>query len=82
MNGMKFNLGIIFAIILQGVALTWFSITSFWFSSSKVEYKILTLLSSFEIYQMTATPWTSTKAIIAKETLNPFISLSPRQTPV
>jgi len=24
MNGMKFNLGIIFAIILQGVALTWF----------------------------------------------------------
>ena len=24
MNGMKFNLGIIFAIVLQGVALTWF----------------------------------------------------------
>ena len=24
MNGMKFNLSIIFAIVLQGVALTWF----------------------------------------------------------
>ena len=40
MNGMKFNLGIIFAIVLQGVALTWFL--------ANQNAKIDTLYSEFE----------------------------------
>jgi len=40
MNGMKFNLSIIFAIVLQGVALTWFL--------ANQNAKIDTLYSAFE----------------------------------
>ena len=40
MNGMKFNLSIIFAIVLQGVALTWFL--------ANQNAKIDTLYSEFE----------------------------------
>ena len=40
MNGMKFNLSIIFAIVLQGVALTWFL--------ANQNAKIETLYSEFE----------------------------------